>query len=430
MPFPRPPLPQDRRPPSGRWRAVLALGVIGLGAVLVLWRSLDTPGEAGGRPVATERAVVDPPTVDTRLLEQVRDATPAERLRIEPRPLEHLLDVATHLTPDVLTALGLAGDTPLAALVREPGRWRGRPVAVRGTLTRLQPLPEPHPQPGRSVWSGQIRTGDGHTVLFKVVEPPDDAAPDASVLLTGLFLKLHDSQAPIALEAAPLVIGPTLVPTWPDWQPVTTLDPSVLARARDEDLAEQQRVQRLPLYHLTDWVRRAATGGGATRPLGQSEWVRLMEGGADLPRGTGFAIQGRVARIEEFTAEDNPLGVRRWSRAWLWQPELHATLCVLLPHGLPVHHLGDPVTTTGWFLKRIAHEPRPGGALATTCLFVADDLTGALAAGGSWVRYTALALLIVVSLLMTFLLLSPGNARRRAADSLVEHLTRKSEETQ
>lgn len=374
---------------SDRTRIVF-LGVVlaGFAYAVFFYRPAGAPIEVS--PVITEKAPI--PTLDRALLDQVRDATRNDRIPVEPAPLAHLLEKSMQVVPAVARALGMPDEPmPFDVLRANPERFRGRYLWYKGEVEALEPGREGHPLRGYRIFEARIKTPEGERVLFNYSVPtPADLKVGDWVRVEGFFLKLRDAHFPVPLNQAPLLVGPELLPAYPDWQAVEQLDPGVLGRVKDGvrengvDIDLQSAPLRLPqsqdvpLFHLASHAlhRLASTtpAEAAAIPMFETgdQWNSILRG--EIERGTAFRLAGIFCRAHVIEAKANPLGIENWSEVWLYARGFaQRPFAVWLPKHVGEWSHADTARCTGYFMKRYVVEG--GDGKPHLCpLFVAGDL--------------------------------------------------------
>lgn len=341
-------------------------------------------------PVITEKIPI--PELDRALLGQVRDATRNDRIPVEREPLAHLLQKSLQVVPAVARALGMPDEPlPLDVLRANPGANRGRYLWYKGELESVSQGREGHPVPGYAIFEARIKTAEGEQVLFDFsVPPPEDLKVGDWVRVEGFFLKLRDAHFPVPLNQAPLLVGPELLPAYPDWKAVETLDPAVLGKIKDGvrengvDVDLQAAPTRLPysqdvpLFHMASYaVHRLGTltpADVAALPAFDTgdQWNSILRG--EVPRGTPFRLAGIFCRAHVIEAKANPLGIENWSEVWLYARGFaQRPFAVWLPKHVGEWSHSDTARCVGYFFKRYVVEG--GDGKPHLCpLFVAADL--------------------------------------------------------
>ncbi len=326
------------------------------------------------------------PVVDRTLLARVKDETKIQRFTNEPEAYEHLLVTATRIVPGTLRAMGLPEEPiPPDTIRRSPDLWRGKPLFYEGEVVFLKP---PEPIPGMRDFQrteGRLRTDDGETILFAVIEPiPEGITLGSFARIEGLFFKLRDENFPEKVEKAPFLVGPVLRRAFRKFPPVKELDPDLLATIRDGTDREAEIIEDLPFYHLCSWVANRPDKSKWRRSLPEIERedaVHMVHADGTIPRGASFKIVAELLWVQIEAAEANPLRVDFWTKAWLYHPTI-GTIYVKIPGRVSKTDwkTGDDVVVFGAFMKRYRYETgatnslRPGDRYKDVPFFVSDDL--------------------------------------------------------
>ncbi len=323
------------------------------------------------------------PKINMDLVAQIKDENKQQRYTDEAGPFAHLLEVANMLYPATLQALGMQKEmVPVSKIRTDPNRYRAKPLWFAGELVSLDP-PKPIPTlPGTKLTRGRLRTDNGETILFGVLDPvPPNLIPGSFVRVEGLFFKLRDDPF-LKLEKAPYILGPKLREAFRKFEPVTKIDPQILSTVKDKTNAEARLVEPLPLYHLSSYVLNkgySRKGWRSDYPEITTKDETLMKENPELMRGKGFMIVGALAHIQVKAAEGNPLGVEQWSRVWLYRTGM-GFFQVRIPGYIDItkYKVDDVVVVYAHFLKKIHYETSPdregGQRFRKIPLFVAKRL--------------------------------------------------------
>ncbi len=368
--------------------AILTGAAVVLG--FTIWGGLDmfsrgAERKAGGRPPVVHVKKVPILVLDRKLLAKIKDATKVQRFALEPEVYEHFLVNATKIVPGTLRAMGLPDEPiPPDTLRRDPSRWRGKPLWYEGEVVLLRPPEEIPGLPGFRKTEGRLKTPEGETILFAVIEPvPPEITLGSYARIEGLFYKLRDENFPEKVERAPFLVGAELRRAFPRFPPVKKLDPRVLAEVRDASDEDAMRIEQRPFYHLASYVMTRGEDPDwiSTLPeLEREHAVSMVNADGKIARGTYFRIEADLLWVQIEAAEANPLRVDFWTRAWLYHPTV-GTIYVVVPGraGKKDWHTGDPVVVYGAFFKHYRYEtpgdPRnPASRFKDVPMFLAADL--------------------------------------------------------
>ncbi|MEZ5964416.1 MAG: hypothetical protein R3F56_11270 [Planctomycetota bacterium] len=374
---------------SERTRIVF-LGVLLAAFCYVVFFYQPGGGAPDVSPVITEKTPI--PTLDREILAQAKDATRNERLTVEPEPLAHLLEKSLMVVPAVAKALGMPLEPVSFDVLRaNPDANRGRYLWYKGEVEALDKGRDGHPVHGYRTYEARIKTAEGERVQFYFsVPPPEDITVGSWVRVEGFFLKLRDAHFPVQLDLAPVLVGPELLPAYPDWKAVETLDPAVLAKIKDGvrqdgvDVDVQQASVRLPfaqdvpLFHLASYAmhRETVRTPEETAALPafdkKDQWSAIYRG--EVERGTPYRLAGIFQRAHVVEARANPLGLENWSEVWLYSRGFaQRPFAVWLPKHVGEWSRADTARCVGYFFKRYVVEG--GDGQPHFCpLFVAADL--------------------------------------------------------
>lgn len=307
--------------------------------------------------------------IDTALLVDVHDETPAQRLALERAARLHLLEQAATLIWGDLEKLGLR-DADREALEREPEVFRGRPLSALGTLQWIdQGLID-----GLLEVRGEILDELGRSWLFLVVTEPYDIEVGDVVRVPGFFFKNARILRPDGEFAeGPMIVGEELLPSAFRMPPVSELDAGVqerLRRVRDLSLeGASQRYGSRVFYELLSFTKNgpdeAFFPDGALPPditprvLLQSarDWR------AKPVRVTGRLLDKRFVPLGPLG--ENPLGHKQVHELWLNDQraaDAGNILVLMLDDPEPPEGdgfaRGDILEVDGLFFRRWAYENR------------------------------------------------------------------------
>lgn len=420
-----PPLPMPGRP---------LLRLVGLGALLAalvyvvcFWTSppSEDPPERPSPPLA-----IAVPHLDSSILLQVKDNTRDERLRLEPEPLGHLLEASLSISPPVASALGMPEQMlDVAEVRRQHAQLRGRYLWCKGTLTDLQGPLGGHPVAGYSIFEATLRLPDNNLVLFSFSLPPEPGIEvGTQVRAEGFLLQLRDQTFPVAVDSAPLLVGPRLLRAYADWAPIEVLDHAVLAAVHDAHVGGSEfeadarkgidADQAPPLWHLGAYARRRADTWTLqqwrTRPalVSKDQFEDLLQGRVE--RGTPMRLLGTFVQARTVEAAVNPAGIQYWSEVWMQVPELRGkTLPVWIPDKVPMLGKGASLELRAYYYKHLVYDTEAGGA-TFTCVFVAPRLDLFQLASHPIARQLGLLFAAVVGLGVLWIAWLARRDRRRA----------------
>ena len=319
-------------------------------------RSLD--------PVNVPAAIEAEPlaVVDVAKLADVRDATAAERARVEPEALQHLLRQAGRLIYGDLDKLGQQrGDWE--ELVRRGVDLRGQPFDVLGTLRWFeQELIDGYLQ----VWC-EVEDLDGRSWAFVAVTEPYALTVGQVVHVGGFFMKAHELLRPDGSQTtAPLLIGDEILPSDFPIDAVTELDLDLIAGVRDRTIAQASApLESPPLWHLLSYTATVDDDTYfAAGPPGEVLPTELLQH-PDAWRSTPVSVTGVLYYMTETPLGprgENPLGIPFGWDLWVSDNRAGGTGTMrMLTLDKPADvQAGDIVTVTGLFFRRYAFENKRG----------------------------------------------------------------------
>jgi hypothetical protein len=395
-PSPEPGFPSPTR--LAERGAILAAGVILAAALFYLY--LPSPPPPPDTKYAPEPVEIDPSAnrPDPTILAEIRDASARERGALESDAWAHLLRKAYNLTPAVAKALN-GGNLDVERLRSAPDRYRGQYVWCKGRLVEFK-AEDFHPLPRATAYKGRLETPSGEPVIFWVSKPlPQEVVADGGdaswVRLEGFFMKIRDEfyhERDDVLNA-PLIIGPRLEPSYPDWDPVLELDAGILSGVQNARWVADEWVdvrdfhtrilesEDVPLWHIGNYARHRFE----TEPVGSEHQLPLFDTKTQLdafksgeyPQGTSIRLRGTYRDGDWWAAKTNPAGIQYWSAIWIQIPRLGGkTVPVWIPARIADLKYGHEVDITAYFFKNLAYrvlDPEAEG-LRYTPVFVAGGV--------------------------------------------------------
>ncbi len=311
--------------------------------------------EAQSKPIDVDIQASIPAVKREMLTKTVKEETKTQRYQAEPEAYDHMLQMAKLIVPGTLEAMGLsATPVPVDRVRKQPDRYRGRPLAYVGELHKIT---------SRSALKTEgfidfaPESGDkAQKIFFTVLRPvPKEIDKEGSLVrIAGLFFKLRDFQFPFPVERTPHIVGWELTPFVESIEPVTELDPKVLAGIHDAQ-DRPGEIQKRPFYHLCSFAMNRPADGAWKKDIPNiqhKDWESILNADGKTPRGKQFRVLAELFDVQIKVAPPNPLGVKFWTRAWVHHP--HAkTIEVHIPGRADgVWHTGDFVVFYGAFMKR------------------------------------------------------------------------------
>lgn len=365
----------------------------------IFFYDASSPNDLGQQPAIIEGRV-ETPVLDEQVMAMIQDEDRLERLRIEPEPLSHLLEKSLQVVPSVARALGLPNEPiPIERLQADPGAFRGKYLGYGGVLRYLSPGREGHPIEGWQIREGWIEIEGGEKLLFfvsgKEVEGAEDPRVGDFVRVEGFFMKLRDMNLPEELSMAPVLVGPEIYPDYELWDPIDTVDPSILAEIRDgrfingqwQDLQDMERYvldsQGPALWHMSNFALsqedRISTAQWRTiEPIVSKEtfdsFRRSTPESRNELRGQPHRILGNFIEARTHEALPNPLGIEAWTEAWVQVRDIGGqTLPIWIPKRIANLKRNTAINCRAFFYRLMAYPTRQGEMMYVP-LFVASDL--------------------------------------------------------
>lgn len=337
-----------------------------------------------GRPL--EAATIVTPDLDEDVLAAVEDDTPEARQRLDTRAVEHLLQKSLDIGPTVAAALGMTDEpVPTEVVQSSTDSFRGRYLFYEGTLAMLDRVERSHPIEGFDILEGAIDTPQGERILFYVSDEANSVLREGVgetptfvvgdfVRVEGYFLKLADRSVQPVADAAPVLVGPRLLPTLRRWDPVKDLDLGILDSIEDGEFDGQQMLQfgdvkkglwesqGEPLWHMASYANYRAARGETL-----AEWRSVpalnskeqldgyLRGRAE--RGEPIRLLGTYVTAKWSEAGPNPIGAEQWTEVWVQVRDLGAKLVpVWIPKKVEGFRYNDGLEVRAFYLRNYSYE--------------------------------------------------------------------------
>lgn len=327
------------------WVRFAMAGVILALFAFSFWQLSTFENAAEPDPGDVLERVVRVPTLDEKLLVEVRDTARSDRLQVEREPLRHLLAKAIDVGPSVAAALQIPDDmVPVSEVVEAIDKWRYRWLWYEGRLTQISAPRKGHPIDGYSIIEATVQLEDGRSVMAAFsVEPKDKLQVGDWVRTEGYLFKLRDITYPETLDKVPMLVGRSLQRDFEDWPKITELDQSLFEGFDDssmwpEDLPARtvEEDQTEILWHLGAFVRdtakdRTLKDWRKIEPLTTAEpYDRLVNG--EVGRGEPMRVFGTLIRRHTIAAPANPANIKFWTAVWI---QVHGFGGHLIPIWVP-----------------------------------------------------------------------------------------------
>lgn len=398
--------------PRKRLRAYVVMLLV-IGALWLALSGRERDAEVVPRPDVPDDAPVQRAPlarVDPARLAAVQDEDPVARSLLEDDATEHLVEQASRLVPGDLEVLGLQ---PLSweTLTSEPAAHRGTPTWVVGTIrwTRLERrllLPRVH---------GEVVDEQGRSWRFIVVNETESVGDGDVVRIEGFFLKhLEWTRPGIDGERVhgPVLVGEEMIPSTFRMDPVTELDPYLIASVRDHDVQEASAALESPqLYQFLSYVENTPYETLFPADDGPEQRAEQMLNAPEDWRGAPVRLSGKLlAKVHRFLGPrgQNPLG-----REKIWLLYLHNTGGLTLALSLadpPDVEVGDIVDVDGVFFRRYYFENRRNSVVPAAAV-IAKRLEHFVPPPDALQPALALIVVVIVGVGVTLLVL----AQRRAS---------------
>jgi hypothetical protein len=337
------------------------------------------------------------PAQRVELSAAVADATPEQRVVLEPEALENLLAKARALRERSSATCG-ARELDAAAhaeLAGDSAAHRGELFRLHGTLTDLQVLAGG--ELASTAARGRLALECGREAHFVAAELPLGMDAGDWVSCDGFFLKRYSRAVGDEWVDAPLFVARALVRSTPPLAPVHELAENVLAAERDDTLADGDReLASDGLWHVLSYATSGHAIDWTSAPvLGAELFARWRTSGAS-ERGLAVRIDSALlVRCDPVDAGENPLRwpsvLAGWLAPWSADDGVALVQFVAAPDAVSCA-AGERVDARGYFLRQVAFERRPGVIELAPLVVVSSVSPAAQARSGGW---TALGVALV-----------------------------------
>jgi hypothetical protein len=369
--------------------------------------------------------------------DDVADADASERRYVEEAQLEIVRTVVRSTTA---TAIAATGARPLdaataAEILAAPAAARGSWFTVRGEVLEIA-LKSTSELSDRDEYVGALRTAEGVTVFFRAQRSDDTglAAGDWA-RVDGMFFKVLADEVPAeggeVLAEGPLLVGPEVLLSFPDFGTVATFDQEYWDAVRDDTLSRTAGPQDAVRWRLLAWMRDLPEGGVRASPsvreggiLREQALVDMKSTPADF-RGQVFTLPAcRVQGVTVRTAGENPARMEKFTELWLgnalWQKQ--PLIRVLLPGAGEMFPPGTLVDGELVYFMNVAYDTANGSRMLAP-MFVASRLAVFEPPRETAIRaivYIFTGVLAVMVAVMAVLLRRDQRSSRELAAKLVE----------
>lgn len=413
-------------------RRLILIGVSATFLVAVLIFLQQKKSAADGPVVAdrtVEQASLALPVLDQSLLDQVRDATLAEQVALEPEPFAHVVKFAQALLPALLQRLNEPA-FPFDADPAGAAAWRGQPYRMRGLLLEGELLMRTADSPPE-YWTA-VRTDDGHEFFHvSVMQPEYPFVQGDYVLADGYFYKRHSRLIAGERKTLPLFVGRELQLSMKTLAPATAPDPLVLAQIEDPHITEDLPVDAPAMWHLANVARTLREQPAELeRAFAAAPWldVPLLAALNDTPeayRGAPMKIGGILSRGDTWPAGENPLRETAYSEAWIANSTFGDIRVMLrTPGRFDFSRVQGTWEFRGWFQQMWAYEATKGDRYRVP-VFIFADARPLVGKTPEMVGQMTTVLLVIGAVMAILLFVLVRRDRARAADTEKQILERR-----
>lgn len=369
--------------------------------------------------------------------DDVSDADASERRYVEEAQLEVVRTIVRSTTALAIASSGArALDAATAAeIAAAPTAARGSWFTVRGEVLEIA-LKSTSERSDRTEYVGALRTSDGVTVFFRALRT-DDAGLEAGdwARVDGMFFKLLADEVPSpageVVAEGPLLVGPEVLLSFPDYGTVATIEQEHWDVVRDDTLSRTAGPQDALRWRLLAWMRDLPEGGVRASPsvseggiLREQALVDMKSTPAEF-RGQVFTLPAcRVQGVTVRTAGENPARMEKFTELWLgnalWQKQ--PLIRVLLPGTGEMFPTGTLVEGEVVYFMNVAYDTANGSRMLAP-MFMASRLAVFEPPRETAIRalvYVFTGALLVMIVVMAFLLRRDQRASRDLAAKLVE----------
>ena len=320
--------------------------------------------------------------------DDVSDADASERRYVEDAQLEVVRTVVRSTTALAIAATGArALDAATAAeIAAAPAAARGSWFTVRGEVLEIA-LKATSELSDRDEYVGALRTSEGVTVFFRALRTDDTGLERGDwARVDGMFFKLLADEVPgpdgEVVAEGPLLVGPEVLLSFPDYGTVATLEQEHWDSVRDDTLSRTAGPQDALRWRLLAWMRDLPEGGVRASEsvreggiLREQALVDMKSTPADF-RGQVFTLTAsRVQGVTVRTAGENPARMEKFTELWLgnslWQKQ--PLIRVLLPGAGEMFPPGTLVEGELVYFMNVAYDTA-GGSRMLAPMFVASRL--------------------------------------------------------
>jgi len=365
----------------------MAIGVVLLGIAYFVAQTKKREYEAQeeadlmAASVEQERVPISVPPFDSvELLDQVRDASPEDRVLVDKEPLDAVMRYVGLLDELHFQELGLRDLTPEVAseIAADPSAHRLDPLRARGIVGRLGKRRSPGANFDEHF--GSIVLENGTAAHFVVREVPQNLAVGHFVRVNGLFLKLFSAEAENGFIEGPLVLGRRLVESFEQYDSETIANLPALDDVRDDSTGKELGIPLDARWQLMARAAQPHDDAAELPELTNHMMVELFKDGAAY-RGERFRLPVSINMGTWVEAvPENPLRLDKLTTGFIanatWKGAAPLMQFIAPFERLDLQDRQDTahyLTGTGYFLKNTLYQKRDGQP-AIAPFFVMDSI--------------------------------------------------------
>lgn len=365
-----------------RKRMIMLCGLLlVIGTVFIVSLNKEQDRREHGTAPTTEGpiTVTSTPKIDVDAYRKlVDDSTPEARVLVAQRALEKAFEDARLLSPKHFEPMG-GRDLDRATtehLLAEPDAERGQIFRARGSLDEIESFDSAG---STAHYRGRLRLDDGAYVYFAAISLKDLRGEVGEYgAIEGLFLENYRRQARREPGAsgpgkggwidAPLIVGPRLMLSFPELEPVTKLEPMAFADVRDDSVESITGQPFHEYWNLVSYVQQLddeSFDWSAAPLLNEKLYGELRENGAAWRAKPLRIPPSELMDIWDQSQKENPVRVASLAEGWIgnwdWMKTGSGVLRFVGTFDASQLSRNDIVEARGFFLKQSAYEMRDGG---------------------------------------------------------------------
>jgi hypothetical protein len=416
----------------------LKLITMSVGLVLVVaayltiqWRASTAPADDSHAPLGAGQLAL--PQLPPGTLEAFDDSTAEARVLLDRDGLEVLLAHVRQLTDAHLEQLappGLDG-ARAAELMAQPAAHRGEYYSVRGEV-----LSSTESRDGGSRHRRAILALEDGTAVHALAPAREGETLEVGqwARLDGVFAKVFTDRlvpgtgADDDWRSGPLLVGARLLPSFPDFGPVTELPAELLTQVTDDTASAWEPMDEELRWRALAYARDLPEGAidwTAATELEAAQMEQLLER-PDLFRGQPFTVAvGLLQHITRKRAGENPARLDAVTEGWLakttWSEQSPVLKFVAPGDQVQGLALGDRASLQAFFLRNESYLTATN-VRRVVPVFVAHRVAPFVPPEDVWLHRIGLAFIGLTVVLSAVILTLVRRDQRRAA-SLQEQIT-------